>query len=145
MAIGRGAAALLCAAVMLTGCSVAEIRGKTPTTVDECEANWLQETGAVSAGSIDNGTVADNAVASFLIAVARTFADPQVAHARYRTCLETVGVTDVNAFLATDSDQARALGATINPLVAYAPPKKPAHCPPGASVLYGGTGYCVGR
>ncbi|MEL6573083.1 MAG: hypothetical protein AAFQ64_15570 [Pseudomonadota bacterium] len=136
---------ILVGALSLSGCSVAEVRGKAPTTPNECEANWLQETGAVPADAIEQGTQADNVVASFFIALTRAFMDPHVAHARYRNCLESVGVTDVNGFLATDSTQARELGSTINNIVAYAPPKRPAHCPPGASVLYGGSGYCVGR
>jgi len=82
-------ATLVSVSLMVSGCSVAEIRGKAPTTVDECEANWLQETGAI-------------------------------AH---------------DAFEIT----------TIKPIVAVGPPKRPAHCPPGAGVLYGGSGYCVGR
>ena len=147
MTPGKATTVALCVALLTTGCSVAEIRGKAPTTVDECEATWLQETGAVAhdAFEIKNDTRADNAVAAFFIAIARMFTDPHVAHERFRNCLESVGVMDVNAFLATDSDLAREHGATIKPIVAAGPPKRPAHCPPGASVLYGGSGYCVGR
>ncbi len=145
MTLGKFTTGLLCAALTLSGCAVADITSKAPTNVDECEANWLLETGAIAPDAIDQGTRADDAVMGLFVAIARAFTDPNIAHARYRNCLESVGVVDVNAFLATDSDQARALGATINPIVAYAPPKRPAHCPPGASVLYGGAGYCVGR
>lgn len=137
----------LCVVLTLGGCSVAEIRGKAPTNVDECEANWLQETGAVAhdAFEIKNDTRADNAVAAFLIAVSRLFMDPHVSHARYRDCLASVGVTDVRGYLQTNSDQAIAHGVTTSPVVAIAPPKRPSYCPPGAGVLYGGAGYCVGR
>lgn len=146
MALAKtGGVLALCAAMGLSGCSVAEVRGKAPISPDECEANWLQEIGAVTPEEVVPADNPDGFVAAFLVRVAIAFTEPTVAHRRYRSCLRDVGVSDVNGFLATHSDLRDDLGIYVEPPIPYGPPTRPAHCPVGASVLYGGAGYCVGR
>ena len=135
----------LCAATALSGCSVAEVRGKAPTTPDQCEANWLQEIGAVTPEEVKTANEPDGLFQAFMVRIALVFTDATIAHRRYRACLRSVGIEDVNAFVSTDSDLRRDLGVYVEPPLALGPPKRPAHCPVGASVLYGGAGYCVGR
>ena len=130
---------------VVSGCSVAEVRGVTPTTPDQCEANWLQEIGAITPEEVETATNPGGLVQAFMVRIAVGFTDATTAHRRYRACLRSVGVDDVNGFLATDSDLRQSLGIYVEPPIAYGPPKRPAHCPVGASVMYGGTGYCVGR
>lgn len=146
MSVIKGAAMFaVCAATVLSGCSVAEVRGKAPTTPNECEANWLQEVRAVTPEEVVPADNADGLFAAFFVRLAIAFTDPTTAHRRYRACLRDVGVTDVNGFLATHSDLRDDLGIYVEPPIPYGPPTRPAHCPVGASVLYGGAGYCVGR
>ncbi len=135
----------LCSATVLSGCSVAEVRGKMPTTPDECEANWLQEIGAVKPEEVQTANAPDGLVQAFMVRIALAFTDTTIANRRYRACLRSVGIEDVNAFVSTDSDLRRDLGIYVEPPLALGPPRRPAHCPVGASVLYGGAGYCVGR
>jgi len=71
--------------------------------------------------------------------------EPAVAHRRYRACLRGIGIENVNAFLASEGDVTERLGIYVAPPLIYETPRKPAHCPVGGGVLYGGAGYCVGR
>lgn len=135
----------LCAATTISGCSVADVRGKAPVTPDECEANWLQEIGAVTPEEVESAREPDGLFQALMIRVALIFTDTTIANRRYRACLRSVGIDDVNAFVATDSDLQDELGIYVAPPIPAGPPRRPAHCPVGASVLYGGAGYCVGR
>lgn len=135
----------LCAVMGVSGCSVAEVRGKAPVSPDQCEENWLQEIGAVKPEEVESAANPDGFVASFLVRFAIAFTEPAVANRRYRACLRSVGITDVNAYLSTDSDVTQRLGVYVQPPLYLEAPSRPAHCPRGAGVLYGGSGYCIGR
>jgi len=140
-----GAMAALCAMTVLSGCSVAEVRGKTPVNSNECQENWLQEIGAVRPEEVVSATNKDSFMEAFLLRFTVAFMEPAVAHRRYRACLRGVGIENVNGFLASEGDVTERLGIYVAPPLIYETPRKPAHCPVGGGVLYGGAGYCVGR
>lgn len=143
--VKTGGILALCIATTLTGCSVAEVRGKAPVTADECEANWLQEIGAVTPEEVVTANEPDGLFQAFMVRIAVMFTDATIANRRYRACLRSVGVRDVNSFVASGSSLQQDLGIYVAPPIPAGPPQRPSHCPAGASVLYGGAGYCVGR
>jgi len=140
-----GAIGALCGVTILSGCSVSEVRGKQPVNANECQENWLQEIGAVQPEEVQSAAEKDGFMEALLVRFAVSFMEPTVAHRRYRACLRRVGVTDVNGYLASEGDVTERLGIYVAPPLVYETPAKPAHCPRGAGVLYGGSGYCVGR
>ena len=135
-----GTIGVLCAALVLSGCSAQAVRGKPAETRDECRQDWLKERQSHQTGTVrQSSTFAELLDGLFFNFVGFTTA-PDVANARYRACLERLGVTNVDAFNA----QNEALGLE-GPYLPPLAPRRPAHCPEYASVLFGGAGYCVGR
>jgi len=53
--------------IVLSGCSVAEVRGKTPVNSNECQENWLQEIGAVRPEEVVSATNKDSFMEAFLL------------------------------------------------------------------------------
>ncbi|MCK0120223.1 hypothetical protein MWU61_06705 [Loktanella sp. F6476L] len=135
-----GTVSAVCAALILPGCSVANMRGAPAQTRAECHSDWLRERQSNQTGTVQEAVDFEELMLRFLYSFAAFTTAPGVADARYRSCLERLGVTNVDAY----SAQNRELGQT-GPRLEPLPPRRPAHCPPGASVLYGGAGYCVGR
>jgi hypothetical protein len=127
----------LCGVLVLSGCSVQQVQQKAPTTPDDCRAIWFQERGVHVPR--ETKTFAD-VVEALFSGFARQTTSTAAANGRYRNCLSNVGVTDVDAFEAGARQ-----GQSHAPHLPRLAPPRPAFCPPGASVLYGGSGYCVGR
>lgn len=77
---------------------------------------------------------------TLLIAFSGATTAPATADARYRMCLTRNGVTDTESYMANNH-----VGDATIPYVTPLPPRRDPRCPRGAGVLYGGTGYCIGR
>jgi len=135
-----GAMAAMSAALVLPGCSAQTIRGAPAETRAECREDWLKERQSNKTGTAHQSTGFEELVEAMMANFIGFTTDPGVADARYRACLERLGVTNVDGYHA----QNEALGQD-GPYLAPLPPRRPAHCPQYASVLYGGAGYCVGR
>ena len=135
-----GTVAAVCAAMVLSGCSVTTVRGAPAETRAECRDDWLKERQSHQTGTARQATTFEDFVDGLLYGFIGFTTAPDVADARYRACLERLGVTNVDGYNAQNAALGQA-GPVLEPL----PPRKPAHCPQYASVLYGGAGYCVGR
>jgi hypothetical protein len=135
-----GTISALFATLALSGCSAAAVRGEPAQTRAECHEDWLRERQSNQTGRAREASNFDELMLRLLYNFAAFATAPGDADARYRSCMERLGVTDVDGYNA----QSTALGQT-SPYLDPLPPRRPAHCPAGASVLYGGSGYCVGR
>lgn len=135
-----GTVGVLCAALVLPGCSVQTIRGEPAQTRAECRDDWLKERQSNTTDTLQQATGLEEWLNSLVVNFIGFTTAPDVADARYRACLERLGVTNVDAYNA----QSVALGQD-GPYLHPLEPRRPAHCPEYASVLYGGAGYCVGR
>lgn len=135
-----GTMGVLWSALVLSGCSVQAIRGEPAQTRAECHADWLTERRSDQGEDVSQATGFEGWLDRVLFNFVGFTTATDVADARYRACLERLGVTNVDAYNA----QNEALGQE-GPYLHPQAPLRPAHCPEYASVLYGGAGYCVGR
>jgi hypothetical protein len=135
-----GTTSALFAALALSGCSAAAVRGEPAQTRAECHDDWLIERQSTEASKASGASDFEELMLHLFYNFAAFTTAPGDADARYRSCMERLGVTDVDGYNA----QSTALGQA-SPYLEPLPPRRPAHCPAGASVLYGGSGYCVGR
>lgn len=135
-----GTVAVLCVALVLPGCSVTSVRGEPAQTRSECRDDWLKERQAQQVGTAREAATFEDFINGLLYGFIGFTTAPDVADARYRACLERLGVQNVDAYNAQNA----AIGQD-GPYLEPLPPRRPAHCPRYASVLYGGAGYCVGR
>ena len=132
--------AALCSAMVLPGCSVTTVRGEPAQTRAECREDWLKERQSHQTGTAHQATNFEEWLDGLLYNFIGFTTAPDVADARYRACLTRLGVENVDGYNAQNA----ALGQE-GPYLEPLPPRRPAHCPQYASVLYGGAGYCVGR
>lgn len=149
--------------LLLAGCTAEGFRGVPAASVDECRGDWERDRHAANAGIVATGNVAA-LVLTTLVSTAASVERRQAADDRFRQCLLRFGVSDADAFLATvDPDTDRVLApaprqsvpapfpsAQVSaPLSQPVAPPAPAlteptqGCPVGASVLFGGVGYCT--
>lgn len=135
-----GMVAAISAALVLPGCSAQAIRGEPAQTRAECRDDWLKERQSNQSDTAHQALDFEEWVEALLHNFIGFTTDPAVADARYRACLERLGVQNVDAYNAQNAAIGQE-GPYLEPL----PPRRPAHCPRYASVLYGGAGYCVGR
>jgi hypothetical protein len=135
-----GTVGLMCSALVLSGCSAQAIRGEPAQTRDECRTDWLTERQSDQGANVSEKTGFERWLDGVLFNFVGFTTATDVADARYRACLERLGVTDVDAYNAQNEALGQE-GPYLHPLA----PRRPAHCPEYASVLYGGAGYCVGR
>jgi len=141
MGLAKGAlVSALCATMLASGCSVQSVQREPAKGVDDCRAYWFEERGYGKTRPLDGAPDFATVIESFMSAFARSTTSTAAANQRYRTCLQNFGVTDTDAF----ESAARYTGEN-GPYLQKLPPLRPAYCPPNASVLYGGSGYCVGR
>lgn len=135
-----GVVATMSAALVLPGCSAQTIRGEPAQTRAECREDWLKERQSNQTGTAHQATGFEEWFEALLFNFVGFTTAPDVADARYRACLARLGVTNVDAY----QEQNATLGQE-GPFLDPLPPRRPAHCPRYAPVLYGGSGYCVGR
>ena len=130
----------LCGVMALSGCSVRAVQQTPPESVDDCRDYWKVERGAAPVKVAEGTNAFDAFVLRLLSGTARQTTSTAAANQRYRQCLTQFGVTN-----ADDFESAASQGDPTAPYLQRLPPKRPVGCPPGVSVMYGGSGYCVGR
>lgn len=139
----KSIATISIAAFVLSGCSVAQVRGTPAASPEECRSDWQQE--LRSAGTSVTSTASlGAAIASIFVSAAASTAARDAANQRFRTCLDRFGIEDPQAYLQNPGaygallDQARS-GTAVSSRSAPASP-----CPRGSSVMRAGSQYCVG-
>lgn len=139
-------------ALVLSGCTAADLRGTPAASPEECRADWAQERRAASGGVVNTGSLGA-AIATLVVSSAISADRKQAANDRFRACMARFGVADIEAYFGEDLDTAviatPAQSVPVRsgfdaPSAATLAPRSPG-CPANASVLYGGATYCTGR
>ena len=150
--LGKSAALIAATALILSGCTAADLRGTPASSPEECRADWQQERRAAGAGAVSTANAAA-AIATIFVSAAISADRKQAANNRFKTCLARFGVTDIEGYFGEDAEgvasaatDQRAPGRdAFNRPVSSAPSfTSSGACQPGAGVLQGGSGYCVG-
>jgi len=130
----------ICGTLVLSGCSAQSVKLEAAKNPSDCRADWFEERGYKTATPSSDATGFEALVEALLSSFARNTTSTAVANQRYRQCLQSFGVTDTDAY-----ENASRYAGENAPYLQRLPPKRAAYCPSHASVLYGGSGYCVGR